>query len=154
MNEPSLDIAAGDFSSPELMKLSAQEQQKLTEILDRYMRAQEQGLPLDQEAVLAEHPTLAEALRIYLRSLSQLHDVAAGFVQATPAEQSEPSEQKTGCLGDFELLREIGRGGMGVVYEARQISLNRRVAVKLLPFAAVLSARQPNGDRNHGDGVR
>ena len=142
MNEPSLDIAAGDFSSPELMKLSAQEQQKLTEILDRYMRAQEQGLPLDQEAVLAEHPTLAEALRIYLRSLSQLHDVAAGFVQATPAEQSEPSEQKTGCLGDFELLREIGRGGMGVVYEARQISLNRRVAVKLLPFAAVLSARQ------------
>jgi eukaryotic-like serine/threonine-protein kinase len=45
-------------------------------------------------------------------------------------------------LGDFWLSREIGRGGMGIVYEAEQVSLRRRVALKVLPFTAGLDARQ------------
>src|SRR5271170_2824849 len=51
-------------------------------------------------------------------------------------------------LGDFRVLREAGRGGMGVVYEAEQESLHRRVALKVLPFASALDSRQLQRFRN------
>src|SRR5205085_11092446 len=53
-----------------------------------------------------------------------------------------------GELGDFRIIREVGRGGMGVVYEAEQVSLGRRVALKVLPFAAAMDPRQLQRFRN------
>jgi serine/threonine protein kinase len=60
---------------------------------------------------------------------------------ASPANSSGPASE-LGQLGDYRLIREVGRGGMGIVYEAHQISLNRRVALKVLPFAAALDPKQ------------
>src|SRR5262249_38938187 len=63
-----------------------------------------------------------------------------GAARSSPPDRGLGPE--LGELGDFRLVREVGRGGMGVVYEADQLSLRRRVALKVLPFAAALDARQ------------
>lgn len=59
-----------------------------------------------------------------------------------------PATLSAATLGDYELHREVGRGGMGIVYEATQISLRRSVAIKTLPFAAVLDQQQVARFRN------
>ena len=65
-----------------------------------------------------------------------------GQLQAARAPESPGTQSGLGHIGEFRLIRELGRGGMGVVYEAHQTSLNRRVALKVLPFAAALDPKQ------------
>ena len=128
--------------------LTPEQRDRLTELLDGYLSQLEHGLPPAREGLIDANSDLAAPLQAYFQSLDELHDMAAGF-QRPAAEQTEqrteeghspPGDEKR--LGDFRLLQEIGRGGMGVVYEAEQISLGRRVALKVLPFAAVLDSRQ------------
>src|SRR5262245_11420554 len=67
-----------------------------------------------------------------------------GTVNSRPVPLTEPvgtSWLELGGITDFRLLREIGRGGMGIVYEAEQLSLRRHVALKMLPLGAQLDAR-------------
>ena len=84
--------------------------------------------------------------------LQECLDALAFVVHATRNDDSPPNAtigtDGPKQLGDFRLLREIGSGGMGVVYEAEEISLGRRVALKVLPFAAMLDKRQLERFRN------
>ncbi len=127
-----------------IRRLTVEQKDRLTDILDQYLAALEDGVPPQTEDLLRQHPDLVEPLQAYLASLETLHDVAAGFGNHSdqPEAEAAPLEGDEKRLGDFALVREIGHGGMGVVYEARQISLGRRVALKVLPFAAVLDSKQ------------
>ncbi len=113
-------------------------------ILEEFLTKLEAGARLNPEDLTARCPALAEPLKACVASLEFLHDASLGLRDPTAPEPPSATECQTnlGPLGDFQLVREIGRGGMGVVYEAEQISLGRRVALKVLPFAAALDARQ------------
>jgi serine/threonine protein kinase len=118
---------------------------RVTAALEEYLAAQETGLCLDRKALLQRYPEVADELASCLDSL-ELLSAAAPHLQpevTAPCSISEVSAANLPePLGDFRIVREIGRGGMGVVYEAVQLSLGRRVALKVLPFAATLDQRQ------------
>jgi serine/threonine protein kinase/Tfp pilus assembly protein PilF len=111
------------------------ERERLARILDEYLQGVERGEPLPPEELFARHPDVADRLRGYLSGLALFHRAAAGQPVPLPSPFERGLESGV-LLGDFRLVREIGRGGMGVVYEAVQLSLGRRAAVKVLPLAA------------------
>jgi eukaryotic-like serine/threonine-protein kinase len=118
---------------------------RLVEILDAYLAAAQEGRAPSREALLAEHPDLAADLETCLASLEFIRQVSLSgspMAGAPIAIEAGDGEAGLGDLGDFRIVREVGRGGMGVVYEAVQRSLNRRVALKVLPFAAALDPIQ------------
>ncbi len=115
----------------------------LANLIEEITQALQRGEPVDMEAYALTYPDHAERLRRLVPAMLLLEHAGAARNRLEATEPMGADQALvSGVLGDFRILREIGRGGMGVVYEAEQISLGRRVALKVLPFAAVLDPRR------------
>ncbi len=128
---------------------SVNEDSKIARLLDEFTDQLNAGQQPDLEAFLAQHSELAEALRPVLETLQSVFDISqSGDMPLGPSDRSEPSGTEK-RLGDFRILNELGRGGMGIVYEAEQISMGgRKVALKVLPFAAMADEKRLQRFRN------
>ncbi len=101
-------------------------------LTEEFVERCRQGAPPTIEEYERRHPELASDIRDLFPTI-----LAVELAKGAPASGSAPrythGSPAVERLGDFRIIRELGRGGMGIVYEAEQESLGRRVAVKILP---------------------
>ena len=131
-----------------MSNVSVQESDSLeslaAKVADDFLDRQKRGERPEVEEYTARYPEHAAVIGEVLAALRVvgLSGASRRLVPEALLAGGEPPLGELGELGDFRLVREIGRGGMGVVYEAIQLSLGRRVALKVLPFAATLDPKQ------------
>ncbi len=114
---------------------------RLAVALEEYLGEREAGRQPARDEFLGRHGAIAGMLAECMDGLEIVHSAVHGD-GAAPGIEAEWGAALPAELGDFRVVREIGRGGMGVVYEAVQISLGRRVALKILPGTSALDPRQ------------
>jgi WD40 repeat protein/serine/threonine protein kinase len=108
------------------------------EFLDRKRRGEEPSL----DDYCQRHPELAQEIRELFPLLLRMEDLGADSGGGGTGRGATKSDVRPERLGDFRILREVGRGGMGVVYEAEQESLGRRVAIKVLSESALADPKR------------
>jgi eukaryotic-like serine/threonine-protein kinase len=104
----------------------------LDEVLAEYLRAIESGGNPSRDDLLARYPELASELREFFANHDRMGRLARPLRDPMALARSGLSRETTHGFGDYELLEEVGHGGMGVIYKARQVSLNRIVALKMI----------------------
>jgi WD40 repeat protein/serine/threonine protein kinase len=112
----------------------------LTRLADEFAQRYRRGERPSLAEYVERYPHLAADIREVFPALVEVEQVKEDHQEA--AEQTAaPPAPALQQLGDFRILREVGQGGMGIVYEAEQVSLGRHVALKVLPRNLLLDAR-------------
>lgn len=117
--------------------MTASHDELLVSLLERVLDSSRGGSSEALEAIVLEHPELAQELRELWATMQIAEDFASVselYSDESVGKSSDATETAIAPqdCGDYELLGELGRGGMGVVYRARQKSLNRIVALKMI----------------------
>jgi len=134
----------------------------LEEVLAAYMEAADAGWAPDRGVMLDRYPTLRAELASYFAAQDRFVSVADSLRCPLPATRPDGDATMTQgagaaetalprSFGDYELLEEIARGGMGVVFKARQVSLNRIVALKMVLAGDLASASDVQRFRNEAE---
>ena len=116
------------------------ERDPLEVLAAEYMERLRQGQRPSIEEYATCHPDLAEEIRELFPTITITERLKAQRERSSGGRATLGAAQLE-RLGDFRLIREIGRGGMGVVFEAEQETLRRRVAVKVLPRQALMDEK-------------
>ncbi len=113
-------------------------EQLAEEFIERHRKGERPSL----REYLDEHPALADEIREVFPAMAMMENIALSAESDLAAAQADKKDRALPLqqLGDFRIIREIGRGGMGVVYEAEQVTLGRHVALKVLPHKALADA--------------
>jgi serine/threonine protein kinase len=112
----------------------------LTRLADEFAARFRAGERPTLQEYLDRYPHWADDIRELFPAMAEIERVKGEHPPVADRAADEPSPPLQ-RLGDFRVIREVGKGGMGIVYEAEQVSLGRHVALKVLPRNMLLDAK-------------